>query len=62
MKLPVHRLFGSQCPQCGADVIAPERSEHVSTHCVRNMWSFEICDYQFEEKVCLSAPKLIAAN
>jgi rubredoxin len=46
----VHGVFGSECPQCGADVIAPEWCEHVSAHCVRNVWSCEACDYQFEEK------------
>ena len=25
-KLMVHRVFGSECPQCGAGVIAPEWS------------------------------------
>jgi hypothetical protein len=52
----VRRVFGSRCPQCGAEVIAPEWSEHVSAHCVRNTWSCEICDCQFEEAVYLSAP------
>ena len=58
----MHRVFGSECPQCGADVIAPEWCEHISAHCVRNVWSCEACDYQFEEKICLSAPELIAAS
>ena len=55
-KLPMHRFFGSQCPQCGADVIAPGSSEHISAHCVRNRWCCEICDHRFEEAVCLRAP------
>jgi len=58
----VHRVFGSECPQCGADVIALEWCEHVSAHCVRNVWSCEACDYLFEEKIYLSAPELIAAS
>ena len=31
----MHGVFGSEYPQCGADVIAPEWCEHVSAHCVR---------------------------
>jgi hypothetical protein len=61
-KLTVRRLFGSECPQCGAEVIAPEWAEHVSTHRVRNTWSCDICDCQFEEAVCLSVPELAGVN
>jgi hypothetical protein len=43
-----------QCAQCDADIIAPEWSAHVSDRCVRNVWSCDICGYQFEETVCLS--------
>ena len=58
----MRRVFGSECPQCGAEVIAPEWSEHVSAHCVRNTWSCDICDCQFEEAVCLSAPELAGST
>ena len=58
----MYRVFGGECPQCGADVIAPEWSEHVSAHCVRNTWSCDTCDFQFEEVVCLSAPNLAAVE
>jgi rubredoxin len=58
----VHKEFGHECPQCGADGIAPEWSELVSAHCVRNMWSCDICEFQFEERVCLSKSKLTAVN
>jgi hypothetical protein len=54
----MYRVFGGECPQCGADVSAPEWSEHVSAHCVRNT----SCDFQFEEVVCLSAPDLAAVE
>src|SRR5262249_20608145 len=36
-KLTVQRVFGSQCPQGGADIIAPEWSEHVSAHCSKHV-------------------------
>jgi len=58
----MYRVFGGECPQCGADVIAPEWSEHVSAHCVRNTRSCDTCDFQFEEVVCLSAPDLAAVD
>ena len=43
------------CAKCGADMIAPEWSDHVSDRCVRNIWSCEACGYQFEDTVCFSA-------
>ena len=58
----MYRVFGGECPQCGADVIAPEWSEHVSAHCVRDTWSCDTCDFQFEEVVCLSASDLAAVD
>ena len=39
---------------CG-HMIAPDWSEHLSEHCVRNVWSCEACSYQFEDTVYLSA-------
>jgi len=43
------------CAQCGEDIIAPEWSEHLLEHCVRQVWSCEACGYRFEETVYLSA-------
>jgi ribosomal protein L37AE/L43A len=43
-----------ECAQCGADIIAPEWAGHLSDDCVRNVWSCEACEYQFEDKVYLS--------
>ncbi len=52
---PVRRVFGSVCPRCGADVIAPEWSEHVSDHCIRNVWYCDPCGRRFVDLVCLPA-------
>ena len=46
------------CAQCGATIIAPEWSEHRSDRCVRNVWSCEVCGYQFENVVYFSAPQI----
>jgi hypothetical protein len=51
----VYRVFGNQCAQCGADIIAPGWSEHLSDYCIRHVWSCETCGYQFEDTICLSA-------
>ena len=45
-------VFGNQCAQCRADIIAAAWSEHLSDSCVRNVWA---CDAQFEDTVFLSA-------
>jgi len=50
----MNRVPVSQCARCGEDMIAPEWSEYLSDHCVRNVWSCEACGYQFEEPVYLS--------
>ena len=42
------------CAHCGAHMIAPEWSEHLSDRCVRNVWSCAACGYQFEDTVCFS--------
>jgi hypothetical protein len=47
-------VIGNECAQCRADIIAPEWSEHLSDHCVRNVWSREVCGYRFEDTVYLS--------
>jgi ribosomal protein L37AE/L43A len=44
------------CAQCGADIIAPEWSEYLSTGGVRNVWSCEACGYDFEDSIYFSAP------
>jgi len=49
----------NDCAQCGADIIAPEWSEHLSDRRVRNVWSCADCRYQFEDVVYLSARELI---
>jgi ribosomal protein L37AE/L43A len=50
----VNGLLVGECAQCGAEMIAPKWAEHVSDHCVRNVWSCEACGYQFEDLVYLS--------
>jgi len=52
----------SECAQCGANMIAPTWSEHLSNHCVRNVWSCETCGYQFEDTIYLSAQELADAD
>jgi ribosomal protein L37AE/L43A len=47
-----------QCAQCGAAIVAPEWSEHLSDHRVRNVWSCEDCGYEFEHTIYLSARQL----
>jgi hypothetical protein len=49
----------NQCAQSGAAIIAAEWSEHLSDHCIRNIWSYDACEYQFEETVYLSARELV---
>jgi ribosomal protein L37AE/L43A len=43
------------CAQCGATIIAPEWSEHLSERRVRHTWSCETCGYQFESTVYFPA-------
>jgi chromosome partitioning protein len=45
------KLAVNQCAQCGAGLIAPEWSEHLPDHRIRNVWSCEACGYQFEHTV-----------
>jgi hypothetical protein len=47
----------SKCAQCGADLVAPDWSEHLSEHRVRNVWSCEFCGYQFEGTVYLPSKR-----
>jgi hypothetical protein len=58
----VNRVSVNQCAQCGADIIAPEWSEHLSAQCVRNVWSCEACGYLFEDTVHLSAREFTDAS
>jgi len=44
----------NECAQCGADLTAAEWSEHLTDHCIRNVWSCDACGYQFEDTVYLS--------
>jgi C4-type Zn-finger protein len=43
----------SKCPQCDADMIAPECSQHLSNYCVRNVWSCEACGFRFADTIYL---------
>jgi ribosomal protein L37AE/L43A len=51
----VNRVLLGECAFCGADMIAPEGSEHVSGHCVRNVWLCEACGREIKDTVYLSA-------
>ena len=58
----VSRVSLNECVQCGGDIIAPEWSEHLSTYCVRNVWSCAACGYRFEDTVYMSAPDSVNAD
>ena len=36
------------CPNCSAYIIAAAWSERVNDRCVRNVWSCEVCGFEFE--------------
>ena len=36
------------CPNCSAYIIAATWSERLSDRCVRNVWSCEVCGFEFE--------------
>ena len=57
----MYRVFGSECAHCGADIIAPERSEHVCDRCIRNVWSCDSCGRRFEDLVYLPVSQLTLA-
>jgi C4-type Zn-finger protein len=42
-----------KCAQCGAAVIAPEWSEHISAGCLRNVWRCDTCGYRYEDTIYL---------
>jgi ribosomal protein L37AE/L43A len=58
----VNRVSVSECAECGADLIAPERSGYASDHCVRNFWSCEVCGHRFEDTVYFPAPELAVSK
>ena len=39
------------CPQCSAQLFAPDWSEHVNERRVRPAWSCDVCGYEFETTV-----------
>jgi ribosomal protein L37AE/L43A len=47
--------FFLPCAQCGNALLAPDWSEHVNERCVRHVWSCDVCGYDFETSVYLSA-------
>ena len=51
----------NSCAQCGAWLLAPEWSEHVSERSVRHAWSCDACSYRFETTVFFPAPQRAAA-
>ena len=57
MKGEVAVKLVNECPQCSAVIIAPHWFEHLSDHCVRNVWFCEACGYEFQETVYLSEPE-----
>jgi hypothetical protein len=54
----MNSVLVSECAQCGAEMVAPKWAEHLSDHCVRNVWFCEACGYQFEDLIYLSAQAL----
>jgi len=50
----VNSVSVNECARCGAEMIAPKWAEHLSDHCVRNVWSCEACGHQSEDMVYLS--------
>ena len=58
----MNRISLNRCAQCGAHIVAAEWSEHLSDHCIRNVWSCEACGYQFEDMVYLSAREAADAS
>ena len=43
-----HSPYGTVCIECGGLLIAPDRSQHVTSLEVRHVWSCEGCGVQFE--------------
>src|SRR5215813_8937552 len=51
-----------KCARCGAGMIAPVWSEHLSDRRVQNVWSGDACGYQFEDTVLFPARLLIGTD
>ena len=41
-------LFGIDCVQCGNELIAPERTEHLDRQVIRHFWRCPRCHARFE--------------
>jgi hypothetical protein len=55
--MTVKRRVVNQCAQCGEAIIAPEWSEYLAVHGVRQAWSCEACGHQFESTIHFAAPE-----
>ena len=42
------------CPNCSAYIIAATWSERVNDRCVRNVWSCDVCGFEFETAAILT--------
>jgi hypothetical protein len=62
LMLPHSTPADGKCAQCGADIIAPEWSEHLPDNRVRNVWSCEACGYQFEDSVRFAARETVDSD
>ena len=47
------------CAQCGAAIIASSWSEHVSERCVRDVWTCDLCEYEFETSTVFRTPEQV---
>jgi hypothetical protein len=52
----VPNSFGRHCAQCGADMIAPELLEYLTTGCVRHVWTCEASGHNAEDSIDFSVP------
>jgi len=43
------------CPKCGALCVAPEASAFVDQVAIRNEWSCDECDYEFQTSIKLTS-------
>jgi hypothetical protein len=41
-------MFGMSCVECGNDLIAPEKSEHLEDTRIRHIWRCQKCRVRFE--------------
>jgi ribosomal protein L37AE/L43A len=49
--IPERYTVLTACAQCGKPIIGSEWSERVSERCVRDVWSCDLCGYEFETSV-----------